>query len=258
MDEVSDEMLMAYVDGELDAETRALVETLLAGDPARREKLRVYEVTRDVLARVYGPVLDGPVPERLTRLVDGRPASVMNKDKSRAVRPSLWEDLRRRLGSGPNFTPAFAGAAVAVVAGVCGWSLAQTTLSVSQNGAGMVAFDGRLGSSLAQVLETALSDQEVKLGDAGSVIAKFTFRAKTGNFCRQYEFRTVSGQLFDGVACREGAGQWRMDTHTAAMGTSGSIETSSVPLVNNRVEQIIDGELLANVQEEQLIRNRWN
>jgi len=64
----SDEMLMAYADGELDLVSRAEIEAAMAADPDLR---RAVERHRALAARVksaYQGVLDEPLPAKLASL----------------------------------------------------------------------------------------------------------------------------------------------------------------------------------------------
>ena len=67
---VSDETLMAWLDGELDQAARSDVEAALAADAALRERLERQRRLRARLAAHYGPVAEQPVPARLSALLD--------------------------------------------------------------------------------------------------------------------------------------------------------------------------------------------
>jgi len=60
--------LQAYVDGRLAQARCAEVETWLATRPDEAERIAQLRGQRDALRAFYDPVLDEPVPERLTRL----------------------------------------------------------------------------------------------------------------------------------------------------------------------------------------------
>ena len=64
MDE--DERLTAYVDGELDPPARMAFERDLARDPARQAEVARQRRLRARLAAAFDPVLDEPVPLRLS------------------------------------------------------------------------------------------------------------------------------------------------------------------------------------------------
>jgi anti-sigma factor RsiW len=64
-----DELIMAFVDGELDAGAAARVRTAVLNDEAIRHKHEIYRATRAVIARSFAPIATEPVPERLKRAV---------------------------------------------------------------------------------------------------------------------------------------------------------------------------------------------
>lgn len=69
MASVTDELIMAYADGELDELRARRVRNAMRTDEAMQQKHEIFLGTRVVLARSFSPVLDEPVPERLTSAV---------------------------------------------------------------------------------------------------------------------------------------------------------------------------------------------
>ncbi len=61
----SDDALVAYLDGELDADERRHVEAWLEADPAVRERLTALAQTGELLRGAYADIVDEPVPPRL-------------------------------------------------------------------------------------------------------------------------------------------------------------------------------------------------
>ena len=71
MTELDDETQIAYVDGELDRETRAAVERAMQTDAAIASRVARHRHLRERIALAHRDALDEPVPERLLRaLVD--------------------------------------------------------------------------------------------------------------------------------------------------------------------------------------------
>ena len=66
---ITDEQLMAYADGELDAAAAAEVEAAIAADPALAEAVARHRALRRQLRDAFAPGLDEPVPEHLMALV---------------------------------------------------------------------------------------------------------------------------------------------------------------------------------------------
>lgn len=68
---MSDELIMAFADGELDPFVAARVKAAISNDDTIRRKHEMYLHTRSVLERSFGNILGEPVPERLKRAVRG-------------------------------------------------------------------------------------------------------------------------------------------------------------------------------------------
>ena len=67
----SDETVMAYADGELDAASRAALEAAMATDPQLARRVARQRALRARLRAALDPVLDEPLPERLLASVRG-------------------------------------------------------------------------------------------------------------------------------------------------------------------------------------------
>lgn len=75
----SQETLMAYADGELDAGTRRAIETAMATDPQIAAQVERYRNQRALLGAAFGGVLDEPVPDRLLEAAQSSPAGPERK-----------------------------------------------------------------------------------------------------------------------------------------------------------------------------------
>lgn len=95
---VTEADLQAYIDGSLPEARRAEVESYLAARPKEAERVQAYKQQNEALRRLFDPVLNEPVPER----------------------------LQAALGARPRFFPLRYAAAAAwmVLGGVIGWQLA--------------------------------------------------------------------------------------------------------------------------------------
>lgn len=74
---VTDEMLMAYADGELDRETRDRIASLLEEESELAARLEVFTSTRRLTKTAFEPELSRPVPQSLMAAVEAvarRPA----------------------------------------------------------------------------------------------------------------------------------------------------------------------------------------
>ena len=63
--------LHAYLDGELDPERRREMDRHLANDVADSQRLDSYRAQADMIRRIYGPLIERPVPARLAAAATG-------------------------------------------------------------------------------------------------------------------------------------------------------------------------------------------
>ena len=71
----SDEIVMAYVDGELGDATRAALELAMATDPDLAQRVARHRELRTRVQGAFDPVLAEPVPERLLAAAKGTAAN---------------------------------------------------------------------------------------------------------------------------------------------------------------------------------------
>ena len=71
---ISDETLMAYVDGELDVAGRASVEAAMQQDPGIGKRIARHRALREKLQGAFSAVLEEPVPDRLIQAARGQRA----------------------------------------------------------------------------------------------------------------------------------------------------------------------------------------
>ncbi|QNA89169.1 hypothetical protein G4G28_13095 [Massilia sp. Dwa41.01b] len=119
----SDEILMAYADGELAEPERSAVERALREDPAVAAAVERHRALRADVFAAFAGVLDEPVPERL---VPPRPAPVHSLEEARAARASQAAQpaARQATVSAPRSSWAqWGGMAAALVIGVLAGSI---------------------------------------------------------------------------------------------------------------------------------------
>jgi len=81
-----DETLMAFADGELDAETTARVEAAMETDDELVMRVATFIESRAAVASELKPLIDEPVPEALTRSVEAMVAA-SRQPKSEPAQP---------------------------------------------------------------------------------------------------------------------------------------------------------------------------
>ncbi len=149
------ETLMAYADGELDAQTRRAIEAEMAVDPQVAQEVERHRAMRAEVGGAFAGVLDEPVPDRLLRAAKKSPANT-------SAQP-------RRRWSWPEWTSIAASLLIGILAGR---AMLQPE---SESGLVVAGSDGRViaGGALAQALSEQLSSQDGTDIDIG-----LTFRTK--------------------------------------------------------------------------------
>ena len=228
----SDETLMAYADGELDAASRAALEAAMAADPQLAQRVARHRALRARLRAALDPVLDEPLPERLLASVRGTPeprrAANVVPLKRKAMPRWPW--------------PQWGAIAASLVGGV----LLGPLLLRAPAGAALVTRDGQVLAS--GVLARALTEQLASDQPRGAPVQiGVSFRARNGDYCRTFVLRQKSALA--GLACR-GHEVWRLEVlaqnpvqpaAAAAYRPAGSALPASVA---GRLDELIAGEPL--------------
>lgn len=202
-DEHAPERVAAYVDGELDGETRAAFERAMANDPVLEGEVAAQRALRERIAGHYAPVADEPIPDRLSALLTERhEAEVIDLAAVRARR-----ERRERLPGWRNFGAIAATLAVGVIAGQM----------VDFSGSPVASRDGQLvaRAGLERALDVQLASAQP---DDAKVRIGVTFREPRGSVCRSFE-----GPELAGIACRSGDG-WRLRQTFAAEPGAGATD----------------------------------
>lgn len=172
---ISPDELAAFADGQLDAARHEEVAAMVAADPALGAQVASHRALRQRLSAHFAPVLEQPVPGRLTAAV--RPGGeVVDLAAARN---------RRRL---PAWTRWGAPALAACLA---------VAVFVGTRGPGSTA-PGYANVQLASTLDTQLS------AERGETRILLSFRDGAGHYCRAFAAAAQSG-----IACRDASG-WKL------------------------------------------------
>lgn len=223
----SDEELMAYADGELDAAAAARVEAAIAVDPALAAIVAHHRALRADLRTAFAGELDAPVPERLSALLRDPAAGVVSLD---AVRARRTPPPRVRL-------PAWAAVAAALALGLAIGRFAPAPAPDLGSEGGTLFAGGALAETLETGLASAPADGPVQLG--------LTFRGADGRWCRS--FGLVRDEAVAGLACRDGAGRWQVPALAEAHASTGELRQAALalpPAVLAELEARLAGEAL--------------
>ena len=240
----SDEMLMAYSDGELDLVARAEIEAAMARDPKVAEAVERHRALAAKLRPAYDAVLAEPVPDRLAELVaTPGSAAIVNLAAKRRASESAMRVGRRRL-------PQWAALAASVVVGLFAGVLLMRGADApyEETATGLVA-RGELDKALTSQLASAGDDAGVRIG--------ISFRDRKGDYCRTFHMHREAPVA--GLACRGGE-EWRLQVLATAPAHEGELRpAAAMPMaVLHAVDAAIDGVPL-NAASERAARDKgWH
>lgn len=232
MSRITDEMLMAYADGELEPGARVEVERALAEDPALRGALDVQQRLRSRLAGHFAPVADEPPPPRLTALLGGSGAVAdLAAARERKSRRFAWPEL--------------AAIAASLALGV---TVGQVAFGPR---AGPVAIDGGTmlaRGELAEALETRLASNQPHKASARIGIS---FEDRSGRFCRTFELPALAG-----IACREEQG-WAVAVAASAPASGADYRQAGSAMVMEQAEAMMASDPLDADAEKRALARGW-
>lgn len=222
MNNISNETLMALADGELDPAQAARLEAELQTNGGLRQRVAALQAQRNRLAAAFNTVLEEPVPDRLTRLLQTPPenaATVVHLAEKRVE--------RARQRSMPSWAQ-WGGMAASVMLGV--WLGAQ--MGGKGAGSDMALDQGRLlaGGTVAKALATQLAS-EPQTGNA--VAVQLSFVDKGGDYCRTFSTSAIAG-----LACLQN-GQWAVQqVASVEASTSGEVRQAASALPQALLEAV--------------------
>lgn len=238
---ISPEELTAFADGQLEGEAHARVAAAIEADPELARQVAAHRALAEKLSGHFAPILDQPVPDKLTAMLTGAqdsepegPAEVVDfaAAKERA-------EAKRRLpalGSGWGWGGgAIAAALVAAIVLNTGDSAPNATYADAQ-------------------LASALNTQLVAVQSTGAdTRILLSFRNESGEYCRAFTQAEASG-----IACRDDSG-WRQE----AIGEGSSDSETEFRMAGSEAEILAaaqdmasDGALTAE-EEVEAAANDW-
>ena len=252
---LTEDLLMAYADGEADAQTQAAIEAAMARDSTIRERVEAHRRLRATLAGAFGSAMREPTPERLLAATRGestarspaRPAEIVDLAAVRARKAAAAvEPAPRR--AWVRWSALAACVAVGVILARGLGAVGTTPLIADAHGTLMAR--GALSQALDQQIAGAAAapDQSVRIG--------VSFRTTDKLYCRT--FQVVRGDGLAGLACRAPAG-WQVRVAAASPSRLPPAEgyrtaaSAIPPAVSASVDAMIEGSPL-NAQAEAVAR----
>lgn len=251
---ISDETLMAYADGELDAAKTAAVESAMREDPQIEKRVAQHRALRQRVHSAYSAELSEPVPVRLLTAARGAARTPGSKLVSLDEARAATQRTSRAQPPRPQWRMAGTIAASVIIGVSLGfiiWGRTESPLMRSAGGA-LVA-----RGQLARALSEQLAVEQTR---TSAVQIGLSFLGKSGEYCRTF---ALSGAVSpSGLACRHGE-EWRVQAlsqgpdHAAGDSeyrTAGSAMSASILKV---VEGQIAGEPLDQAGERAARQRDW-
>ncbi len=215
-EKVSEEMLMALADGELDAETTRRLRARIETDPGLRARFERYARSAEAVRAVFADTLNTPPPDRLVAALRaapvGTPAEIGTTSGNVA---SLDAARKRRWGSGWGALPL--AATVALAAGL-GFLLGQ---SGGDTPAGASTDSMARLHAAAEALADAPSGEIRELADGSRAAVLASFDTSDGA-CRQIQLRAPDGGVWESLGCH-GTDGWRIALVLPEQATGGYV-----------------------------------
>ncbi len=245
---ITDEVLMAYADGELDVAQAARAEQAMQQDASVAARVAQHRALRAQLQSGLSGVLSEPVPTRLLSMLQARPATNSAADKVVDLAQARQQKAApaRRWHNREWFALA-ASLIAGVVIGMYALSFNSSGLIATRDGA--LLAQGKLANALTtQLASSTAADSSVHIG--------ISFRDREGNYCRSF---AIQGSSLAGLACHE-HNNWRVQMLTEAKTQAGEFRqagSATPPAVLALIEQQIDGEPLDTDMETAALREGW-
>lgn len=223
---VTREDLAAFADGELDAAREAEVAAAVAADPALQAEIETHQALRARLGAHFAPIMDAPLPDRLTAMLRPEPTNVVDFAKARERR-----DTR---------IPRWSWIAAPALAA----SLALAVL-LPRGG------DGYAQGQLAETLDGQLIAAQA--ADAPTRVL-LSFRDEAGAYCRAY-----AGEAQSGIACRDDEG-WKLRFEGEGIAVQGGdyrMAGNPAAAVLDRAQAMAAGAALDAEQERAARASGW-
>ena len=237
---LTDEVLSAFLDGELpEADMQAIRDQLVA-DQALGERLADLAAVDRTLTDHYGAIDQRPLPAAVTELLQPQaapPATVVAFPYWRRAR----QGLQRRAGTA-------VAAALALGFGLAHWWPGAPT-------------DGNADWPIvADALEVSPSGQTHNLTTGAELTPRLTFTNTAGAFCRQFHLQGPD-KASENIACRNSgriAGEQVASVAVPRVEAENRYQTASGgSVLDSTLDQMIAGDLITPARERQLMENGW-
>jgi len=264
---ISEEILMAFADGELDNAAHAEVEAAMRKDPDVAQRVERHRALRSRLQNAFAAELGEPVPPKLlsvvrdssaarisnvvdlkeARAVGARAAHARAFSQREAVAKPLPRTSWRQLGS------IAAGVLLGLGIGYGMWK--QGAVPIVRGASGGLIATGQLDAALSgQLAAEQTGNSTVHIG--------VSYLSKSGDYCRSFALSgsTPAAAAATGVACRDHR-QWHIQALAQTAPQSGgdyrTAGTAISSVVLTLIEDDIQGEPLDAAGESAARLRGW-
>lgn len=240
--QINEEMLSAFLDGELPPAEMAAIRQQLQSDVALADRLAELAAVDERVRRRYAAIDERPLPESVKRLLSAEQQGA--KGHVVPLSPSSWRTRLQRPIS-------YAVAAALVVGFGLGQMFDRTAPTEPSN-----------WTVIAGALETAASGERVLLSSGTQLLPRLVFINSSGEFCRQYQLQQT-GEIHEQIACRRGSdpAHWQPVASVQVMGGVDADRyqlASGAHLLDAVLDQMIVGDLITPAQERRLRESNWS
>lgn len=247
--DLSEERLLAYVDGELAPAEAARLEAALAGHADARAFVERERGMRQRLQAAFAPVMDEPVPERLLAAARGAvPAPVIDLAAQRERRQPTPAPAGRPRAAWPAWIGMAASLLLGLFIGQRWLAPGAGDTSVAQVGGIWVAQAGLAQALSIRTAAQQPADDPVRLGPS--------FVARSGRYCRSF---SLVREAMAGYACHEGE-TWQVQMLAKADAAGGGYRQAASALpapVLQAIEAQIAGVPLDAAAEAAAVQRGW-
>jgi len=227
---VTREELAAFADGELAEPRRSEVAAAVAADPALVDEIERHRELKGKLAAHFAPILDAPLPERLTAPLATGETKVVDFAAAKQ---------RRAVRSIPQWS------------WVVGPALAASLALAVFMPRGGAEPEGYAGAQLASALDNQLVASQASSAPTRVLLS---FRNGSGQLCRAFTGGTRSG-----IACKDSNG-WQLQANGAAGGAQRGdyrMAGSSSAEIMAKAQEMASGPALSAEEEEEARAKGW-
>ncbi len=262
---INDELIMAYVDGELRGDEKARVEDALNKDEKLKEKARMFRESATMLQGAFDEILSEDIPEHLLGVVKGE------RQGDSSSKHTLWDRLKLTLNQifqAPNVHPGL----VAVTACLLIIGFAAVIYRITNHYVEPVKAPAL--SNLAEFqrgISKTPSGESFLIQEKGIEISPIlTFKDKQYSYCREFEMasasrnESVARPSASGIACLTGKGKWKIIAfHPVEERGKHELQKEGYKLAGgeNPVDSLVEkrrvGAPLSAAEELEKIKNGW-